>query len=519
MTMTTRSWLQRQLGIHGGRWGSGRCWSCLLSTASRPLSASTSPAGAGKSLLFQRTTRTTTTSSTQHASDEAKDGQAFTSLPLHPLTLTALQTLSITHPTPPQHLSIPAILNSTHTLIEAPTGSGKTLAYLLPLLTRLLTTDALQLSKKTDPLSPRCLILVPTKELGIQTVKVLSRFLAPNNAHTQDRQWNLKATLYPPPVAIPLSHLRHPDIIITTPAAIPLKPKHRRAFLERTQWCVVDECDVVIADPVGLKVIQDIAATNKKRLREGITSGMEIQCVFVGATIPQIKGDPEKEKSPRAVIHRLFKDVTTASHASVESGNLVEEFIAIPANDSDNNVDDGATDGSKGMETKLATLLSLFARPRAPHTKNDNEKWLIFCNTHQRATILYQALQRLVSSSALPNVRVSTTVGVENHERTMALSSFTTTAPASPSESSESSESSDTDATDFRRDVLVTTPLASRGLDFRVSTVVNFDFPTDLDGYVHRVGRTARNGERGKAISFVGEEDERVLGLVSGRKM
>ena len=52
--------------------------------------------------------------------------------------------------------------------------------------------------------------------------------------------------------------------------------------------------------------------------------------------------------------------------------------------------------------------------------------------------------------------------------------------------------------------VLVATDVAQRGLDVEgISHVINFDVPQDPDSYVHRVGRTARAGQKGEAITFM----------------
>lgn len=51
--------------------------------------------------------------------------------------------------------------------------------------------------------------------------------------------------------------------------------------------------------------------------------------------------------------------------------------------------------------------------------------------------------------------------------------------------------------------VLVATDVAARGIDVDgISHVINFDIPVEPDGYVHRIGRTARAGESGESISF-----------------
>jgi ATP-dependent RNA helicase DeaD len=60
--------------------------------------------------------------------------------------------------------------------------------------------------------------------------------------------------------------------------------------------------------------------------------------------------------------------------------------------------------------------------------------------------------------------------------------------------------------------VLVATDLASRGLDvMEVSHIVNYDLPEDAAVYVHRIGRTARMGQKGYAVSFVAREEGKLL--------
>jgi len=60
-----------------------------------------------------------------------------------------------------------------------------------------------------------------------------------------------------------------------------------------------------------------------------------------------------------------------------------------------------------------------------------------------------------------------------------------------------------------RVDILVATDIVSRGIDIDdISLVINFDVPHDCEDYVHRIGRTARAGNEGRAITFVGPKDQ-----------
>jgi len=61
-------------------------------------------------------------------------------------------------------------------------------------------------------------------------------------------------------------------------------------------------------------------------------------------------------------------------------------------------------------------------------------------------------------------------------------------------------------------DILVATDVAARGIDVKnITLVVNYDLPMEADAYVHRIGRTARAGASGHAVSFCSEEEVALL--------
>ncbi len=63
--------------------------------------------------------------------------------------------------------------------------------------------------------------------------------------------------------------------------------------------------------------------------------------------------------------------------------------------------------------------------------------------------------------------------------------------------------------------ILVASDVAARGLDIKgVSHVFNFDTPWHPDDYVHRIGRTGRAGAKGRAFTFVAEEDAEAIANV-----
>lgn len=61
-------------------------------------------------------------------------------------------------------------------------------------------------------------------------------------------------------------------------------------------------------------------------------------------------------------------------------------------------------------------------------------------------------------------------------------------------------------------EIVVATDVAARGLDVEhITTVINYDMPSDTESYVHRIGRTGRAGREGKAILFVTPRQQRMM--------
>jgi ATP-dependent RNA helicase RhlE len=65
--------------------------------------------------------------------------------------------------------------------------------------------------------------------------------------------------------------------------------------------------------------------------------------------------------------------------------------------------------------------------------------------------------------------------------------------------------------------ILIATDLSARGIDIPyVDMVINYDLPDVAENYVHRVGRTGRGTQRGRAISFCSTEEKETLSVIEG---
>ncbi|KAF5312427.1 hypothetical protein D9619_003068 [Psilocybe cf. subviscida] len=132
--------------------------------------------------------------------------------------------------------------------------------------------------------------------------------------------------------------------------------------------------------------------------------------------------------------------------------------------------------------SKLPSLLTYLAQPYNPPV-------LIFTSTQARATSLAEEL----ILNSIPNVDCLH-AGLTQKEREDALSRM------------RKGESW----------VMITTEVMARGMDFKgVREVINYDFPTTVQSYIHRIGRTGRAGREGKAVTFFTDDDAPYLKMIA----
>ena len=124
-------------------------------------------------------------------------------------------------------------------------------------------------------------------------------------------------------------------------------------------------------------------------------------------------------------------------------------------------------------ENKMKLLLGIFEREKP-------ESAIIFCNTKKFTEIIAKRLQ-------INGYDCEFIIGdLPQHKRLKIID----------------------DIKGGRINYLIATDVAARGLDIEdLALVVNYELPTEAENYVHRIGRTARAGKSGKAITLVSEQD------------
>ena len=444
-------------------------------------------------------------------------------------------------PTLVQRRSLDAILTGKDVVIQAQTGSGKTLSFLLPLLAKI---DASRSSVQG-------MIVVPTRELGLQVSRVARRLAA---ASSVDNEAGGKIMVMP--VLQGSANRRQrawawaepPHVVIGTPDELTKMVSKGGIRYNAVKFVVVDEVDACLlnnggtygggslsnlssAGPLhdllsrylsptfeeadvleedGSSLISSSASDIAKAQRT-VSHGTDRQTVFASATIPQ------HNHFMKQCVQNQWT-VREPMHVCASPGELVpptlKHTMAV----------------CNGMKNKFPGLRRMIKKEIS---KGSLKKALIFCEPQRPMEEMAAALAadlggrvwtENASSSTGSNEgdgsgkHESAVVSVLRYEDSLSARAAAMEAFRGPQDTGANLPLTENEGGDEIVRIMFSTDLAARGLDVMdVSHVINYDLPNDADTYVHRGGRAGRFGRRGMVLSLITAEQEFVLNRLGNK--
>ncbi|CCM04056.1 uncharacterized protein FIBRA_06215 [Fibroporia radiculosa] len=398
----------------------------------------------------------------------------FASLGISSALLSALSKMSIRSPTEIQAACLPPLLQGK---FSNRTGSGKTIAFALPILQRL----------AVDPYGIFALVLTPTRELAFQISEQFAVLGSALNVRTAVVVGGMDMMTQ----ALELNN--RPHVVVATPGRIVdlLKSTAGEWDLSRVKFLVLDEADRLLTPTFAPELSFLFDALPKERQT----------CLFTATLTPAVESvaqAPPRPGKQKPFIHRMVEAVETVD-------TLQQHYILVPSHVRESYLYHllcnppesilpfrrAPPEPTKGSKKPQAASKSRTKKGKSKSATDDPEAieqpppTIIFCKRPRTAAYLTHLLQTLHIRSTALHSRLT------QRERLASLGLFR--ASVVP--------------------VLVSTDVGARGLDIAdVALVVNWDMPDEPEEYTHRVGRTARRGRGGVAVSFVTERDEeRVL--------
>ncbi|BHF59856.1 Probable ATP-dependent RNA helicase ddx27 [Sparganum proliferum] len=380
------------------------------------------------------------------------------------LSKPALTDMNMYKPTPIQCACVPLALINRDICACARTGSGKTLAFLLPIVDRMVYTPA------SSRRSTRALIISPTRELAVQIFKVAEQLvkycpklkiqLAAGGLDLSSQEASLRT---------------NPDIVVATPGRLIDHISNAPNFsLHGVEYLVLDEADKLLDEYFTEQICEILRHCSAQK-----------QTLLFSATMTETVRELATVSLRNPV--RVFLNESTAV-----ADRLQQEFVRIrPQKEAD-------------RDSILAALL----------VRSFPKRTIVFLPTKKDCHRMHVLL-------GLMGLHCAELHGdMQQSQRLEALRRFTEES-SSPQGSCTKSKTTAVDEDDHKIraedaappvDILLATDLAARGLDIpHVQTVINYRMPPTMKQYVHRVGRTARAANAGRAVSLAGESDRRLL--------
>uniref|UniRef100_A0A8D8T6M4 RNA helicase n=2 Tax=Cacopsylla melanoneura TaxID=428564 RepID=A0A8D8T6M4_9HEMI len=385
------------------------------------------------------------------AENDQKDILNFHQMALDDRILKAIAKLGWLEPTLIQERAIPLILQNKDVLVRARTGSGKTGAFAIPMIQKIINMKQAALVQET-----KALVLSPSKELCNQLTKNINELTAKcsKDVSCVDISDQVDPSIHEPLLA------ERPDIVVATPARALLHLKAKTLQLQTSlDLLIIDEADLVFS--FGYE--EDMKAVMKYLPKL-------YQAVLASAT--------------------LSEDVLSLKHLILHNPVILklEEPAVAP-------VSQLAHYHILAEEDEKATILYTLLKLNLVQGKT-----IIFVNTVDKCYKLKLYLEQFKISTCVLNSELP--AKARCHAVYQFNQGLYDVIIASDEKALETPQiNSNNNNRKRKRDK---ESGVSRGIDFQfVSNVINFDFPLDIQCYVHRAGRTARGKNQGTALSFV----------------
>eukprot|EP00569_Conticribra_weissflogii_P007513 CAMPEP_0171349950 /NCGR_PEP_ID=MMETSP0878-20121228/35166_1 /TAXON_ID=67004 /ORGANISM="Thalassiosira weissflogii, Strain CCMP1336" /LENGTH=695 /DNA_ID=CAMNT_0011854745 /DNA_START=20 /DNA_END=2104 /DNA_ORIENTATION=+ len=430
------------------------------------------------------------------------------SIGIDPRFRKSLARLGYVRPTLVQSKSIPLALTSGRDLlVRARTGSGKTLAYCLPVLQKILAKKILMEERGQDAeeaqdddddtdigdggggTKVKGVILVPTKELCTQVAKVIEDLTYYCSEHIKVVVLSGGAKKGGGGNVCSLQQealLRdRPDVVVATPAGLVTHVRNGKLNLKKSvETLVVDEADLILSFGYANDVTEIMKSLPKT-----------CQGFLMSATL-----SPELHKLKHVVLHspavlKLEEDEDDAILAGSKrgEGTLMQFYLDLPTKD-------------KYLVLYVFLKLGLL-----------KGKGLFFVNTIDGGYRIKLFLEQFHIRSAVLNAELPlrSRLNIIEHFNVGNFDYLIATDEATDMRNSQRNPEggSDDENADGKKSKKKKPNKrrkkdgeygVSRGLDFRgVSFVVNVDLPTSPESYTHRIGRTARGGANGVALTLL----------------
>ncbi|PHH69032.1 hypothetical protein CDD80_7060 [Ophiocordyceps camponoti-rufipedis] len=407
-----------------------------------------------------------------------EDKATFAELGLDARLLQAVGEMKLVRPTLVQRRAIPMALDGRDVLCRAKTGSGKTAAYVLPVLAGILKRKAV-----VGDAVVSALILVPTRELADQVFKTVERFAAYCAKDVQAIKLTDKLS-----DAVQRSLLStSPDVVISTPARAwhHVKAGDSGLDLSRLSYLVLDEADLLLSYGYD-KDLESLSWSMPKGIQTimmsaTLTAEMDpLKKIFYKSGVPTLL-DVEEPDGEGAGVTQL---VTRCS----EDDKFLLAYVIFKLRLVKGKCIIFVADVDRCYRLKLFLeqfgIRSCILNPELPV----NSRLHVVDEFNRN---VYDIIIASDDREALGDEEG----GLEGNEE---------------GEEEEEKAQDEDDGQKQRRSKKRKVSRGdkefgvSRGIDFKnVAAVVNFDLPTSASSYTHRIGRTARAGKAGMALSFV----------------